>query len=116
MTGLLDQSAAYRGLLAQLNAQQQAAPFFNPESLRLQLMASSLPANAPQSTRDALAQGTLPPIISPLSSAALAPLMPQGRPNVPMGLLNMPTGFLPPLGPYTGSGAVPSATFMGARG
>ena len=57
-----DQAAARARLAAMLGSPDR---FENPASLRLQLLAPTLPPNTPESTRAAFAAGTLPPIINP---------------------------------------------------
>lgn len=108
MSGLLDQNADYQGLLAQINAQSQPPGFFNPQSLRLQLMAQSLHPDAPASTRAALAQGTLPPIVHVPN-----PPPPYFVPNYGPGVLgNINSSWLPQA--YRGSGT--GSGFSGIRG
>mgnify|MGYP001613510897 CR=1 FL=1 len=56
-----------RQLLAQMLMQQAPAAherFDNPESLKLQMLAPTFGPGMPDSTRGALAEGTLPPIIN----------------------------------------------------
>ena len=98
-----------RQLLAQMLMQQAPAAherFDNPESLKLQMLAPTFGPGMPDSTRGALADGTLPPIINAPDPMDLAGL--RARLN---------TAPMPARPGMPGStGVAPNAHLMGARG